>query len=193
MAFETIRVDEADGIVTLTLSRPEKLNALSVRLGEEICTALEAFDKSSSARVLVVTGVGRAFSAGGDLSSMDQVAGSAASIDHSVRIYCEIARRLRELPLPVVAKINGDAFGGALGIVMACDFRVARDDARLGFVFTRVGLSAADAGVSYLLPRLVGVGKAVELLFLGETIDIDLWVVPEVVVAQEVVPQLVRH
>ena len=92
-------------------------------------------------------------------------------MDHSVGIYCGVARRLRELPLPAVAKVNGDAFGGSLGIIMACDLRLARDDARLGFVFTRVGLSGADAGVSYLLPRLVGVTRAVELLFLGETID----------------------
>ena len=170
MTFETITVGEADGVVTLTLNRPDKLNALSVAMGEELCAALEALGRSTSARVLVVTGAGRMFSAGGDLSSMDQVVGSAAAIDHSVRIYCEVARRLRELPLPAVAKLNGDAFGGALGILMACDLRLARDDARLGFVFTRVGLSGADAGVSYLLPRLVGVAKAVELLLLGETI-----------------------
>ena len=170
MTFETIRLEEADGVVTLTLNRPDKLNALNVRMGEDLCAALDALVRSGSARVLVVTGAGRMFSAGGDLASMDQVVASAASIDHGVRIYCEAARRLRELPVPAVAKLNGDAFGGSLGIVMACDLRLARDDARLGFVFTRVGLSGADAGVSYLLPRLVGVGKAVELLFLGETI-----------------------
>jgi enoyl-CoA hydratase/carnithine racemase len=171
MTFETIRVEEAAGVATLTLNRPDKLNALNVRMGEELCAALESLARSGGARVFVVTGTGRMFSAGGDLSSMDQVAGSAASIDHSVRIYCEVTRRLRELPVPTVAKVNGDAFGGSLGIVMACDLRLARDDARLGFVFTRVGLSGADAGVSYLLPRLVGVTRAVELLFLGETID----------------------
>ena len=170
MTFETITVDEAGGVATLTLNRPEKLNALNVTMGEELCAALEILGKSPTARVLVVTGAGRMFSAGGDLSSMDQVAASAAAIDHGVRIYCEVARRLRELPLPAVAKVNGDAFGGSLGIIMACDLRLARDDARLGFVFTRVGLSGADAGVSYLLPRLVGVPKAVELLFLGETV-----------------------
>ena len=145
MTFETITVAEADGVVTLTLNRPDKLNALNVTMGEELCAALEAVGKSSTARVLVVTGAGRMFSAGGDLASMDQVVSSAAAIDHSVRIYCEVARRLRELPLPAVAKVNGDAFGGSLGIIM-------------------------DAGVSYLLPRLVGVPKAIELLFLGETI-----------------------
>ena len=146
MTFETVTVAEADGVATLTLNRPDKLNALNVTMGEELCAALEALGKSPTARVLVVTGAGRMFSAGGDLASMDQVVRSAAAIDHSVRIYCEVARRLRELPLPAVAKVNGDAFGGSLGIIMACDLRVARDDARLGFVFTRVGLSGADAG-----------------------------------------------
>jgi enoyl-CoA hydratase/carnithine racemase len=171
MTFETITVEDVTDVARLTLNRPDKLNALNVRMGEELCAALESLAHSRSARVLVVTGAGRMFSAGGDLSSMDQVASSAASIDHSVRIYCEAARRLRELPLPTVAKVNGDAFGGSLGIIMACDLRLARDDARLGFVFTRVGLSGADAGVSYLLPRLVGVTRAIELLFLGETIE----------------------
>jgi 2-(1,2-epoxy-1,2-dihydrophenyl)acetyl-CoA isomerase len=170
LPFETITIEEAGGVATLTLHRPDKLNALNVAMGEELCAALEALGRSARARVLVVTGAGRVFSAGGDLTSMDQVVSSAAAIDHSVRTYCEVARRLRELPLPAVAKVNGDAFGGSLGLIMACDLRVARDDARLGFVFTRVGLSGADAGVSYLLPRLVGVAKAVELLLLGETI-----------------------
>lgn len=170
MTFETITLTEREGVVTLTLARPDKLNALNVRMGEELCAALDGLAGRAGPRVLVVTGAGRMFSAGGDLGSMDEVAGSAAAIDHSVRTFCGVARRLRELPLPVVARVNGDAFGGALGIVMACDFRVACDTARLGFVFTRVGLSGADAGVSYLLPRLVGVPKAVELLFLGETI-----------------------
>jgi enoyl-CoA hydratase/carnithine racemase len=170
MTFDTITVDQADSVATLTLNRPDKLNALSVRMGEELCAALDGLATSATVRVLVVTGAGRMFSAGGDLSSMDQVAGDAASIEHSVRTYCEVARRLRDLPVPTVAKLNGDAFGGSLGIVMACDLRMARDDARLGFVFTRVGLSGADAGVSYLLPRLVGAARAVELLLLGETI-----------------------
>lgn len=169
MSFETITLEERDGVATLTLNRPEKLNALNLTMGEEIVAALGSLP--ASARVLVVTGAGRAFSAGGDLASMDQVAGDPFAIDRGVRIYCEVARRLRELPIPVVARMNGDAFGGALGIVMASDLRIAREDARLGFVFTRVGLSGADAGVSWLLPRLVGIGKAVELLLLGETID----------------------
>jgi 2-(1,2-epoxy-1,2-dihydrophenyl)acetyl-CoA isomerase len=170
MSFETITVEEADGVATLTLSRADKLNALSVGMGEELCAALDALAATAAVRVLVLTGAGRMFSAGGDLSSMDQLAGDAAAIDHSVRVYCEAARRLRELPMPAVARVNGDAYGGSLGLIMACDLRIARADARLGFVFTRVGLSGADAGVSYLLPRLVGVPKALELLLLGETV-----------------------
>ena len=170
MPFETITCEEAGGVATLTLNRPEKLNALSIRMGDEICAALEALGKRETLRVLMVTGAGRAFSAGGDLASMDEVAGDPFGIDRGVRVYCDVARMLRELPVPVVAKVNGDAFGGALGIIMACDLRLALDVARLGFAFTRVGLSGADAGVSYLLPRLVGVAKAAELLLLGEVI-----------------------
>lgn len=171
MPFDTITIQERDGVAHLVLNRPDKLNALSLQMGEELCAALEAVGRSPGARVLLLTGAGRAFSAGGDLASMDAIAGNALLIDRGVRVYCEVARRLRQLPQPAVAKLNGDAFGGALGLAMACDFRLAREDARLGFAFTRVGLSGADAGVSYFLPRLVGAPKAVELLFLGQVIE----------------------
>src|SRR3990172_2405834 len=170
MPFETITCEEAKGVATLTLNRPEKLNALSLRMGDEICEALEALRRREELRVLLVTGAGRAFSAGGDLASMDEGKGDPFAIDRGVRVYCEAAQRLRELSVPVVAKVNGDAFGGSLGIIMACGLPLAREDARLGFAFTRVGLSGADAGVSYLLPRLVGVAKAAELLLLGEVV-----------------------
>lgn len=171
MPFETITCEEATGVATLTLNRPDRLNALSLRMGDELCEALETLRGRQDLRVLLVTGAGRAFSAGGDLASMDEVKGDPFAIDRGVRVYCEVARRLRELDIPVVAKVNGDAFGGSLGIIMACDLRLAREDARLGFAFTRVGLSGADAGVSYLLPRLVGVARAAELLLLGEVVS----------------------
>ncbi len=168
MPFETITCEEAGGVATLTLNRPDKLNALSIQMGEEIGEALDALAGRRDLRVLLVTGAGRAFSAGGDLASMDGLKGDPFAIDRGVRVYCDAVRRLRELDVPVVARVNGDAFGGSLGLIMACDLRLAREDARLGFAFTRVGLSGADAGVSFLLPRLVGVAKAAELLLLGE-------------------------
>ncbi len=171
MPFETITCEEAGGVATLTLNRPDKLNALSIQMGEEIGEALDALAGRRDLRVLLVTGAGRAFSAGGDLASMDGLKGDPFAIDRGVRVYCDAVRRLRELDVPVVARVNGDAFGGSLGLIMACDLRLAREDARLGFAFTRVGLSGADAGVSFLLPRLVGVAKAAELLLLGEVIS----------------------
>ncbi|MFQ5343366.1 MAG: enoyl-CoA hydratase/isomerase family protein [Anaerolineae bacterium] len=171
MAYETIAVQQAGSIVTITLSRPDKLNALSVAMADELCTALDEVGRGGQARVVVVTGAGNTFSAGGDLSEMERILESALETDRGARSFLNVTRTLHELEVPTVARINGDVYGGACGIVMACDFRIAREEARFGFVFTRVGLSGADAGVSYFLPRLVGLGKATELLMLGETVD----------------------
>jgi len=171
MAYETIAVQQAGSIVTITLNRPDKLNALSVAMADELCAALDEVGSGGQTRVVVVTGAGNAFSAGGDLSEMERILESALETDRGARSFLNVTRTLHELGVPTIARINGDAYGGACGIVMACDFRIAREEARFGFVFTRVGLSGADAGVSYFLPRLVGLGKATELLMLGETVD----------------------
>lgn len=171
MVYETILLQKDGLVATITLSRPKKLNALSMVMADELCAALEEIARDDQTRVVIVTGAGKTFSAGGDLSEMERLLESALETDRGARSFLNVARALHELNLPTIARINGDAYGGACGIVMACDFRIAREEARFGFVFTRVGLSGADAGVSYFLPRLVGLGKATELLMLGETID----------------------
>jgi len=171
MKFEAIAVQHAGSIVTIALNRPDKLNALSVTMADELCTALDEVGRDDQARVVIVTGTGKTFSAGGDFAEMERILESALETDRGARSFLNVARALHKLNLPTVAKINGDVYGGANGIVMACDFRLAREDARFGFVFTRVGLSGADAGVTYFLPRLVGPGKATELLMLGGTIE----------------------
>ena len=120
MPFETITCEEAGGVATLTLNRPEKLNALSIRMGDEICAALEALGKRENLRVLMVTGAGRAFSAGGDLASMDEVAGDPFGIDRGVRVYCDVARMLRELPVPVVARKRTEPRSAATAAIGWC-------------------------------------------------------------------------
>jgi len=171
MGYQTILLRQEGAVATIALNRPEKLNALSVAMADEICAALDEVSRSGQARVVIITGVGNAFSAGADFAEMERILESALETDRGARSFLNVARALHELGFPTIAKINGDVYGGACGIVMACDFRIAREEARFGFVFTRVGLSGADAGVSYFLPRLVGLGKATELLMLGQTVD----------------------
>jgi len=171
MEYQTILSRKEGPVAIITLNRPDKLNALSVAMADELCAALDEMSGNRQFRVLVVTGAGNTFSAGGDFAEMERILKSALETDRGARSFLNVARALYELDIPTIAKINGDVYGGANGIIMACDFRIAREDARFGFVFTRVGLSGADAGVSYFLPRLVGLGKATELLMLGQTVD----------------------
>jgi len=171
MNYETILLQRDGPVALITLNRPEKLNALTVLMAEELCAAIEETKRDGHSRVVILTGSGRAFSAGGDLTEMSRILGSALETDRGARSFLNVARALHELSLPTIARINGDVYGGACGIVMACDFRIAQENARFGFAFTRVGLSGADAGVSYFLPRLIGLGKATELLMLARTID----------------------
>lgn len=171
MEYRTILVQRVGPVATLILNRPEKLNALSVAMADEICAALDAVGRDGQVRVVIVTGAGNVFSAGGDFAEMERILENALETDRGARSFLNVARALHELALPTIAKINGNVYGGANGIILACDFRIACEEARFGFVFTRVGLSGADAGVSYFLPRLVGLGKATEWLMLGKTID----------------------
>ncbi|MDR7463594.1 MAG: enoyl-CoA hydratase [Armatimonadota bacterium] len=171
MSYRTVLLQTDGPIATITLNRPEKLNALTITMAEELCALIDEISRDGRSRVIILTGAGRVFSAGGDLTEMNRIVESALSTDRGARSFLNVARALHGLRLPTIARINGDVYGGACGIIMACDLRIALEDARFGFVFTRVGLSGADAGVSYFLPRLVGLGKATELLMLGKTID----------------------
>ncbi|MFQ5918010.1 MAG: enoyl-CoA hydratase/isomerase family protein, partial [Candidatus Binatia bacterium] len=157
---------------TVTFNRPESANALNSELGEEVIRALEEIEKDENVRALVFTGAGRVFSAGGDFKDMIHLqSASPMEIDRGLRMFLSIPMKIRNLGIPVIAKINGDAMGSACCIALACDLRIASEKARFGLVFTRVGLSGADAGLSYFLPRVVGLGKACELLLTGAVID----------------------
>jgi len=170
-AYSTILIDREDGVITLTLNRPDKLNALSLMMADELTDALSDLRRDSEARVLVITGAGRAFSAGGDFSEFDQILNNPKLAQRGARSFLDVNAAIRKLDIPSLAKINGDVVGGACGIAMACDFRVASENARFHFPFVKVGLSAADAGVTHFLPRLVGLGRALKILLLGEAID----------------------
>lgn len=153
-----VLVSVTDGLATVTLNRPEKLNALTRELCQELIAALRRVCGDPAVRVILVTGAGRAFCAGADLT----ILGSDG--DALVAGGKEIALLIRGAPQPVIAAVNGAAAGGGANLALACDYRLAADTATIGQVFARLGLGP-DWGGSYFLPRLVGPSRALELLF----------------------------
>ena len=157
-AYERVLVEIARGIGTVTLNRPEKLNALDRALCDELREALALLANSDAVRVIVITGAGRAFCAGADLGVLD-ADGSAL-----VAAGKDVALALRTAPQPVLAVVNGPAAGGGANLALACDYRIASDQASIGQVFHNLGL-VPDWGGSFFLPRLVGPSKALELVW----------------------------
>jgi len=165
--------DTATAVATLTLNRPERLNALTFQVYEELRDTFRALDTADGVRAIVLTGAGRAFCSGGDV---EDIIGRLFERDaHGLldftRLTCDLILSIRQCRRPVVAALNGTVAGAGAVIAAACDFRVAAESAKIAFLFTRVGLSGADMGAAWLLPRLVGLGQATELLMTGEFID----------------------
>ena len=148
----------ADGIATITLHRPEKLNALTTALCDELIAALRTASTDSAVRAIVLAGAGRAFCAGADLTIL------ATDGDALVRAGREIALLIRAAPQPVIAAVNGPAAGGGANLALACDYKIAADTATIGEVFAKLGLGP-DWGGSFFLPRLAGTARALELLW----------------------------
>jgi 2-(1,2-epoxy-1,2-dihydrophenyl)acetyl-CoA isomerase len=160
------------GVVTATLNRPEKKNAIDGALWQELIDLFDEVAASRDDRVLVLTGAGDAFTSGADLtgaSAVDMARGVGAAL-HSMRLVGRCALRLHELPKPTIAAVNGIAVGAGCNLALGCDLIIASDAARFSEIFVRRGLSL-DFGGSWVLPRLIGLHKAKELVFLGETID----------------------
>ena len=157
-AYERILVEMADRIGTITLNRPEKLNAFDPEGCQDLVEALRMLAAADAVRVIVVTGAGRAFCAGADLA----VLGTQG--DQLVAAGKEIALAIRTAPKPVLAAVNGPAAGGGANLALACDYRLASDQASIGQVFHKLGLGP-DWGGSYFLPRLTGISKALELVW----------------------------
>jgi enoyl-CoA hydratase len=173
----TIRLASPEpGVVVLTLDRPERLNALSADLLRELHAVLDALGADPSVRVLVLTGAGRGFCAGLDLTAFDMGGPDRAvrSPQTGLALQKHIAAlvpKLRALPQVVISAVNGPAAGGGLALALASDVRIAGTSARFNVAFVRLGLSGCDIGVSWLLPRLVGASRAFELLLTGRIID----------------------
>ncbi|MFF7729253.1 enoyl-CoA hydratase family protein [Streptomyces sp. NPDC008001] len=160
------------GVATVTLSRPDKLNALTFGAYADLRDLLPELARDGSVRALVLGGEGRGFCSGGDV---DEIIGATLTMDTGRlldfnRMTGQTVRALRECPFPVVAAVHGVAAGAGAVLALAADFRVADPTARFAFLFTRVGLSGGDMGAAYLLPRVVGLGHATRLLMLGEPV-----------------------
>ena len=165
--------DSTTGVATLTLNRPERLNALTFQVYEELRDAFRTLDQEPGVRAIVITGSGRAFCSGGDV---EDIIGRLFERDVQgllafTRLTCDLILAIRRCRRPVIAALNGTTAGAGAVIAAACDFRIAAETAKIAFLFVRVGLSGADMGAAWLLPRLIGFGRATELLMTGEFID----------------------
>lgn len=162
-----------DGVATVTFDRPEKLNALTFDAYADLRDFLAEVEHRDDVSVVVMTGKGRGFCSGGDV---DEIIGQLREMDTKgllefTRMTGAVVERMRRLPMPVIAAVNGVAAGAGSVIALAADLRLLAESASFHFLFTRVGLAGADMGSAYLLPRVVGLGRASELLLLGEKVE----------------------
>lgn len=170
--YEHILISEADGILTITLNRPDKLNAFIGHMRRDLADAIEHAGSDRSVRVVVITGAGRAFCAGGDIGFMAELM-QRRDAEEFARILGagrRVITAIREITKPVIASINGPASGAGCNLAFACDLRIAANTATFSQSFAKVGLHP-DWGGTYFLPRLVTPNKACEMFFLGESID----------------------
>jgi 2-(1,2-epoxy-1,2-dihydrophenyl)acetyl-CoA isomerase len=175
---ETVRYEVEGGIATITLNRPESLNSMNPEMLETMHVVAQQAADDAAVRCVIITGTGRAFSAGGDVKGMAGRNGGeaqqAAPADptEALRKQEEVSRLLQEMPKPTIAAINGVAVGAGLSVALSADLRVASDQARLGTAFARVGFSG-DFGGTWLLQRLVGPAKAKEMYFMAEMVNAE--------------------
>ncbi len=165
--------DTETSVATITLNRPERLNALTFDVYAELRDTFRTLDTEPGVRAIVITGAGRAFCSGGDVSD---IIGALFDRDREgllefTRMTCDLILAIRQCRRPVVAALNGTVAGAGAVIAAACDVRIASDKAKIAFLFTKVGLSGADMGIAWLLPRIVGFGRATELLMTGDFIE----------------------
>lgn len=163
------------GVLTLTLNRPETLNSLTFEVYQDLRDMFGTIDRDEAVRSIVITGEGRAFCSGGDQHAIiaDLMKRDMNGMLAFTRITGALIRNMRACRRPIVAAVNGTAVGAGAVIAIASDFRIASQSAKFGFIFPRVGLCGADMGAAYLLPRLIGLGKASELLFLGDIVGAE--------------------
>jgi len=164
--------DEADAVGTITLNRPEKLNALTFDVYAELRDFFRQLAEREQVRAVVLTGSGRAFCSGGDVVDIigPLLKTGKEKLHEFTTLTCDVIKNMRALPKPIVASVNGTACGAGAVLAAACDIRIASETAKIAFLFVKVGLSGADMGIAQILPRIVGQGRAAELLMTGDFI-----------------------
>jgi enoyl-CoA hydratase len=166
--YQNLLVDKQDGIVTVTLNRPESLNAMTAEMGDEFSQCIQELKEDQTARVLVLTGARRAFCAGGAKGNLQSrtASGSSRNTEPPKAFYKRFLV-LRQLEIPTIAAINGPAVGAGFAVALACDMRVAATTAKMGLNFVRLGIHPGMAG-TYTTPRILGMAKACEVIFTGK-------------------------
>ncbi|MGI9067050.1 MAG: enoyl-CoA hydratase/isomerase family protein [Pyrinomonadaceae bacterium] len=188
--YEHIDISEDSGITTITLNRPEKLNALAGHMRRDLAEGLEAAGSDRTVHVVILTGAGRAFCAGGDVRAMAELIErqDAEEFSRLLGSARRVVTAIRQMTKPVIASINGPAFGAGFNLALACDLRIASTAATFSQSFAKVGLHP-DWGGTYFLPRLVTPNKACEMFFLGDTMSAEeahrLGIVNDVVAPDE--------
>jgi len=172
MADERVLLTQEGPVATLMLNRPEKLNAIDDGVREGLVAGLESAQRDTSIRAVVITGAGRGFCAGGDIQKMAELKKGHQSV--TFRGYLEsghnLVRKIRQLPKPVLASVNGPAAGAGMNLALACDLRIASDRATFTQAFVLIGLHP-DWGGTFFLPRLIGIGRAMEMFVMGESMN----------------------
>jgi enoyl-CoA hydratase/carnithine racemase len=165
--------EQHEGIATITLNRPERLNAITFEVYHELTEFLAKLRDQKDVRVVVITGAGRAFCSGGDvIDIIGELQGrDAEGLLEFTRLTCKLIHNMRALPKPIIASLNGTVAGAGACIALASDIRLAAEAAKIAFIFVKVGLAGTDMGATYLLPRIVGLSKATELLMTGDFIS----------------------
>lgn len=173
MSYSSFVFESRDGVSTIRLNDPEKLNALTFKTYRELENVMADLAHDRDVKVVVITGTGKDFCSGG---SVHDIIGPLLKMTDDeryqfTRMTCNVVKNMRQLKKPILAAVNDIAAGAGAMLMLASDLRIFLDQARAAFLFVKVGLSGADMGALYLLPRIVGLGKATELVFFGDTID----------------------
>lgn len=167
--------EERGAVALITLNRPDRLNSLTFEVYRELTDSLASLRSRDEVRVVVITGRGRGFCSGGDV---EDIIGELFSRDVNgllqfTRMTCELIRNIRALNKPVIASVNGTVAGAGAVIALACDVRIAAETAKIAFLFVKVGLAGADMGAAFLLPKVVGLSKATEMLYTGDFVSAE--------------------
>jgi enoyl-CoA hydratase/carnithine racemase len=173
MSYRTFIYENNDGIATIRLNDPDRLNALTFATYRELEKITADLAQDESAKVVVLTGTGKGFCSGGSVNEIigKLVQMKADELYDFTRLTCNVVKNMRNLKKPIIAAVNGIAAGAGAMLMLAADLRIFSEQARAAFLFVKVGLAGADMGALYLLPRIVGLGKATELVYLGDVID----------------------